>query len=145
MMLARQDWLLLALSKSPGAMTPVQIQKAMFLFGQEAGDRVGSDFYAFQPYDYGPFDTAIYADLRQMASLGHVRGEWSPDRSWKIWTITASGRDAVRALESDANPRLAEYLGRVVTWVRGQSFPDLFRSVYAAYPQYAVNRVFRDP
>ncbi len=146
MMLARQDWLLLALSKSPGgAMTPVQIQKAMFLFGQEAGDRAGPGFYSFQPYDYGPFDAAIYADLRQMASLGHVRGEWNPDRSWKTWTITASGRSAMRARESGANPRLAEYLGRVVTWVGGKSFPELLRSVYAAYPQFAVNSVFREP
>ena len=144
-MLTRQDWLLLALSKSPGAMTPVQIQKAMFLFGQEAGDRVGTDFYSFQPYDYGPFDAAIYADLRRMASLGHVRGEWNPDWSWKTWTITASGRNAMRAREGDANPRLAEYLGRVVTWVRSKPFPELLRSVYAAYPQFAVNSVFREP
>ena len=145
-MLTRQDWLLLALSKSPGgAMSPVQIQKAMFLFGQEAGDTVGTDFYSFQPYDYGPFDAAIYADLRRMTSLGHVRGEWSQGRSWKIWTITGHGRNAALALETDADARLAEYLGRVVTWATGKSFPELLRSVYAAYPEFAVNSVFRDP
>ena len=143
-MLTRQDWLLLALSKSSGgAMSPVQIQKAMFLFGQEARDRVGRDFYSFQPYDYGPFDAAIYADLRRMTSLGHVRGEWNPDRSWKTWTITAPGRHAALALENDADARLNDYLGRVVTWVGGKSFAELLRSVYAAYPEFAVNSVFR--
>ena len=145
-MLTRQDWLLLALSKSPGgAMSPVQIQKAMFLFGQGAGDSIGTDFYSFQPYDYGPFDAAIYADLRRMRSLGRVRGEWNPDRSWKTWTITGPGREAALLLENDADPRLAEYLGRIVAWVRGRSFSDLLRGVYAAYPEFAVNSVFRGP
>ena len=85
-MLTRQDWLLLALSKSPGgAMSPVQIQKAMFLFGQEAGDTVGTDFYSFQPYDYGPFDSAVYEDLRRMTNgLGRVRERLGPRTGrWK--------------------------------------------------------------
>ena len=49
-MLTRQDWLLLTLSRSPdGAMSPVQIQKALFLFGQEVGGSVGTRFYSFVP------------------------------------------------------------------------------------------------
>ena len=145
-MLTRQDWLLLALSKSPGgAMSPVQIQKTMFLFGQGAGDSIGTVFYSFQPYDYGPFDAAIYADLRRMTSLGHVRGEWNPNRSWKTWTITGSGRKAALVLENDADARLAEYIGRIAVWVGERSFSDLLRSVYAAYPEFAVNSVFRGP
>ena len=143
-MLTREEWLLLALSKSPGGtMSPVQIQKALFLFGQEAGGSLGTGFYAFEPYDYGPFDAAIYVDLRRMVSLGHVRGEWSPGRSWKNYTITRHGRKAAFVLENDADARLAEFLGRIVTWVRRRSFSDLLRSVYAAYPEFAVNSVFR--
>ena len=143
-MLARQDWLLLALSKSPcGTMSPVQIQKALFRFGQETGGSLGAEFYSFEPYDYGPFDAAIYIDLRQMTSLGYVRGEWSPGRSWENYTITGPGRKAARVLEDDADPRLAEFLGRIVAWVRERSFSDLLRSVYAAYPEFAVNSVFR--
>ena len=145
-MLTRKDWLLLALSKcSGGAMSPVQIQKALFLFGQEAGDSIGTDFYSFQPYDYGPFDAAIYVDLRRLTNLGHVMGSWSPDRSWKTYMITGTGRKAALALENKVDARLADYLGRIVAWVRGRSFPDLLRSVYAAYPQFAVNSVFRGP
>ena len=143
-MLTRQDWLLTALSKSPGgAMSPVQVQKALFLFGQEAGGSIGAEFYSFEPYDYGPFDAAICADLRRMTIDGHVRGVWSPGRSWKSYTITRSGRNAVLALERDADPRLTEFLGRIVQWVSGRSFSDLLRSIYAAYPEFAVNSVFR--
>ena len=144
MMLTRQDWLLIALSRSPdGVMSPVQIQKALFLFGQEVGASIGTKFYSFEPYDYGPFDAAIYADLRRMTGAGHVRAEWSSERSWKSYTITRSGRNAALVLETDADTRLTEFLGRIVVWVREQSFSDLLRSVYAAYPEFAVNSVFR--
>ena len=47
------------------------------------------------------------------------------------------------ALERDADPRLTEFLGRIVQWVRKRSFSDLLRSIYAAYPEFAVNSVFR--
>ena len=144
-MLTRQDWLLLALSKSPrGTMSPVQIQKALFLFGQQVGGSLGTEFYSFEPYDYGPFDAAIYVDLRRLTSLGHVMGEWSPGRSWKNYAITGPGREVARELESDADARLAAFLERVVTWVGGRSFSGLLRNVYAAYPEFAVNSVFRD-
>ena len=144
MMLTRQDWLLLALSKSPGeAMSPVQIQKALFLFGQEVGDSIGAEFYSFEPYDYGPFDAAIYVDLRRMMSVGHVRGEWSRSRSWESYTITGTGRQAALVLEYEADARLTEFLERIAVWVKGRSFSDLLRSVYAAYPEFAVNSVFR--
>ena len=144
-MLTRQDWLLLALAKSPGGtMSPVQVQKALFLFGQEVGGSLGTQFYSFEPYDYGPFDAAIYVDLRRMTSLGHVRGEWSPGRGWKNYTITGPGREAARELESDADARLAAFLERIVAWVRARSFSELLRSVYAAYPEFAVNSMFRE-
>ena len=143
-MLTRQDWLLLALSKTPGgAMSPVQIQKSLFLFGQEVGGSISTKFYSFEPYDYGPFDAAIYVDLRRMTNEGLVRGEWSPGQSWKSYAITRSGRKAALRLENGANARLTEFLGRIVVWVKGRSFSELLRSVYTAYPEFAVNSVFR--
>ena len=144
-MLARQHWLLIALAKSPdGVMSPVQIQKSLFVFRQEAGDSIGTDFYSFEPYDYGPFDAAIYADLRRMMNEGHVTRQWHPGRRWKSYAITAAGRDAALVLEREADARLAEFLERIVEWVGGRSFSDLLRSIYAAYPEFAVNSVFRD-
>ena len=144
-MLTRQDWLLLALSKSPdGRMSPVQIQKALFLFGQEAGGLIGTKFYSFKPYDYGPFDAAIYDDLRRMKNEGHVGEEWRPGRNWKDYMITEAGQNVASGLDKDGESRLTEFLGRIVEWVKARSFSDLLRSVYAAYPDFAVNSVFRD-
>lgn len=78
-----------------------------------------------------------------MTGAGHVRAEWSPERSWQSYVITGSGRNAALVLETDADPRLTKFLGRIVAWVKEQSFSDLLRSVYAAYPEFAVNSVFR--
>ena len=143
-MLTRQDWLLLALSMSPGGvLSPVQIQKALFLFGQEVGGMLGTDFYSFEPYDYGPFDAAVYDDLRRMTNAGQVREDWDPGRNWKSYTITMAGRRAALALEMKSDARLTEFLERIVVWVKGRSFSELLRSVYAAYPEFAVNSVFR--
>ena len=58
--------------------------------------------------------------------------------------ITKPGQDAASTLDKDAEARLTEFLGRIVAWVKGRSFSDLLRSVYAAYPEFAVNSVFRD-
>ena len=145
-MLTRQDWLLLALSKSPdGRMSPVQIQKALFLFGQEAGDLIGTKFYSFKPYDYGPFDAAIYDDLRRMKNERSRRGgmEIRPETG-RTTMITEAGQNVASGLEKDGESRLTEFLGRIVEWVKARSFSDLLRSVYAAYPDFAVNSVFRD-
>ena len=144
MIIARQDWLLLALSKSPGGMmSPVQIQKTLFLFGQEVGGMLGTAFYSFEPYDYGPFDATIYDDLRWMMKEGHVREVWCPDRRRKNYLITKRGREAAVEFDRNTDARLTEFLARIVEWVKGRSFSDLLRSVYAAYPEFAVNSVFR--
>ena len=124
-------------------MSPVQIQKALFLFSQEVDGLIGAELYSFEPYDYGPFDAAIYVDLRRLMHEGRVRGEWSPGRGWKNYMLTGSGRNVVPTLEKEADPRLTDFLRRTVEWVTERSFSDLLRGVYAAYPEFAVNSVFR--
>ena len=37
----------------------VQLQKSMFLAGEEFGGYLPSDFYQFRPYMYGPFSQEI--------------------------------------------------------------------------------------
>jgi hypothetical protein len=83
-MASRDEFLLLALaSASDGRLTPVQIQKAMFLLKQEAGQFVGPDFYEFVPYNYGPFNSSIYDDLNALA--GARPPETCGDQS-QTWT-----------------------------------------------------------
>lgn len=144
-MLNRRQWLLLALSEAPGnLMSQVQIQKTMFLFGQDAGKELDRGFYSFAPYDYGPFDPAIHRDLRTLESDGLVRKMWMEGRGLRRYAVTRQGRERAECLRDEADPRLRDFLAKTVSWVAEQSFSSLIRNVYAAYPQYAVNSVFRN-
>jgi uncharacterized protein len=74
-MTTRKDWLLVALSESAdGYLSPVQIQKALFLFRKGAEGRFdSSQFYDFAPYHYGPFSPDIYYDLEELEKRGLVQ------------------------------------------------------------------------
>ena len=64
----RRQLLLAALSPAKGGQyTPVQVQKLIFLLDREASALTGGPHYKFVPYDYGPFDSDVYADLRSLA------------------------------------------------------------------------------
>jgi hypothetical protein len=69
----RQDWLLLVLCAAhQEGLTPVQLQKSLFLVGQELPRHVRSHFYAFFPYNYGPFDPQICRDADRLGKDGFV-------------------------------------------------------------------------
>jgi hypothetical protein len=143
MMTTRQEWLLLALGHRAGQpMTPVQIQKAMFLMGAEASQLVGSKFYKFIPYNYGPFDADVYHDLDDLMAKGLVTTGSPTGRSWRMYAATPAGVAAADKVKQGANARAVQYLGKAVDWVSSMSFPQLVRAIYAKYPQYKANSVF---
>lgn len=141
-MTKRQDWLLLALDHRQGkSITPVQIQKAMFVMAMEAKKEVGKRFYKFEPYNYGPFDVTIYRDLEDLAGEGLVSVETSPHR-WSIYSITPAGIQKTSEIKKSTDADTVDYLREVVDWVCGRSFSSLVRAIYHHYPQYKVNSVF---
>lgn len=143
-MLNRKDWLLVALARAPGEMSPVQVQKSMFLLKMEAGDYVGPDFYEFTRYNYGPFNVQIYNDLDLLAAEGLVNIDESPNRRWRSYSATPRGFQRGEELRADPDEQVADFLERVVEWVRTQSFSSLLRAIYAKYPEYKENSVFVD-
>jgi hypothetical protein len=69
----RTAWPLVALAHRKGqALTPVQIQKALFVLGRELPTVVRPRFYSFKPYNYGPFG-AVYHDSKRWQRLGFIR------------------------------------------------------------------------
>ena len=142
-MTTKQEWLLIALAHRRGqVMTPAQIQKAMFLMRMEAAAYVGDRFYDFIPYNYGPFDAAVYHDLDDLAEKGLVTGGALPGRSWKVYAVTPAGIEAAAQARQAADGTALGYLERVVDWVSSMSFPALIRSIYEKYPDFKVNSVF---
>src|SRR5262249_31213860 len=99
--------------------------------------------YSFRPYNYGPFDSEVYADGeklegQQLVSISRPTGRW------KTYAATPAGVEKAQQLEKQADPDAAAYVRRVVTWARSLSFRDLVQSVYNAFPEMKTNSLFKD-
>jgi hypothetical protein len=144
-MTERRDWLIVALSESPrGELSPVQIQKAMFLFKEGAQNYFAEEqFYDFSPYHFGPFDPDIYYDLEALEKRGLVQIERSETGKRRAYVLTAQGKDYSAQIKSETR-RASAYLGNITRWVAKKSFPELLRYIYRRWPQYRVNSIFVD-
>ena len=138
----RQDWLILVLARG-GSLSPVQIQKALFLLGREAPEAVADSFYNFQPYDYGPFDASIYTDAFELQAQGLVAIENPASRGWRRYSLTGDGQEKAQGLEAGIDEGTLVALSSTLSWVKRQSFSDLVRTIYENYPEFKVNSVFR--
>ncbi len=140
--MTRKDWLIQALDLAADGLTPVQLQKSLFILGAELPRSVGRNFYKFEPYNYGPYDSTIYHDADAMAVEGHVEISSPLMSSVRLYQITPSGRELADAKREALDRVGVEYLSKVVGWVEKLSFRDLVEAVYARYPEQRVNSVF---
>jgi len=84
-------WVLLALlAAKDHSLTPVQLQKSLFLLGKRRPHDIGKAFYHFRPYDYGPFDVAVYTDTDQLVEEGLVTVDRRMGRSLRRFELTVS-------------------------------------------------------
>jgi uncharacterized protein len=142
----RKYWLLMALDiASATGLTPAQLQKVLFLLGQETPQWLGTqDFYNFVPYNYGPFSKSVYVDAEVLAQAGMVNIRKIPGVSFSVYEITASGIERAKILEREADARALQYLRSVVPWAQRLTFSELISSIYRKYPAFRVNSVFQD-
>ncbi|MGO9266786.1 MAG: hypothetical protein ACLQBA_18210 [Candidatus Binataceae bacterium] len=139
----RKDVLLAALALSDNrSLTPVQVQKAMFLVAAEAKHVAPRRFYVFEKYNYGPFCADIYSDLSGFEGSELVTVEQLPNRKVRSYRLTDRGVKTAAITQANLNPALIAYLRAVVEWVTSLSFPDLVRAIYRKYPEYKENSVF---
>ena len=138
--MTRGDYLLLVLkfSKAQG-LTPVQLQKSLFLLSQELSEAVGEEFYKFEPYNYGPFDVTIYHDAEELEKKGLLsikRGG-----PWAEYILTDQGKEYTDKLQIPEDVR--NYTRKVVEWTQSLSFQELVRAIYKKYPNFQLNSVFQ--
>lgn len=144
MPLERKHWTLLAIASANGAsVSPVQLQKALFVLGRELPDLVGEGYYDFQPYNYGPFDSTVYEDAEALAEDGLVSIN-RPYR-WSEYAATPEGMHLAASLRERASPSAAQFLSDLVSWARQLTFQDLVRAIYARYPDTRAKSIFEDP
>lgn len=138
-------WIVLALAKAEGhSLTPVQLQKSLFLLGERRAKAVQKPFYRFRPYDYGPFDAHVYHDADALAAEGLLVVDQSRGRSLREYRLTEEGVAVAQALEAETPDEALNYLGEVVPWAQRLSFNELVRAVYDEYPKMRANSVFQD-
>ena len=141
----RRYWPLLALNASPNhRLSPVQMQKTLFLLGTNLPDDIDTNaFYHFTPYHYGPFDKAIYGDLNGLIEDGFVDRVTHLNR--QDFVLTDAGKvfaQHVSQNDDESLRRAISYLETVTAWVKSLSFEDLIKSIYKAYPAFKTNSIF---
>lgn len=141
--LSKKDWTLLVIDAAkPSSLTPIQLQKSLFLIGQKMPNVVSRGFYKFIPYNFGPFCREIYSDAVSLRDAGLVEQISRPGQDWPEYVISPTGTKAAEDLRQRIPQEARDYLETLVKWVEKQSFPDLLHAVYRAYPDYAKNSVF---
>ena len=141
----RQDWLLLVLGATEKALTPVQLQKSLFMLEKTLPDDfVAEGYYEFEPYDYGPFDAAIYQDADLLANQQLVNIVSSSTGRWSEYSIGRVGLHRVDEIQSELPENVQVYVRQLVEWIQTKSFSQLVRYIYDRYPEYKVNSVFQD-
>jgi uncharacterized protein len=140
----REVWTLLALSAAGGEpLSPVQLQKSVFLFGKLLPkEATRENFYEFTPYNYGPFCLEVYKDADLLAERGLVDKSVDLGRGYSQYRSTANGQLEGDTLLSDLSLPIQEDVKAIVEWVKTQSFRGLVSAIYEKYPEYKVNSVF---
>lgn len=142
----RQQFVLAALATDPIAeFAPVQVQKLFFLLDENLSNVSGGSQFAFEPYDYGPFDKAVYRELEALQSKGLVNIEQvGASAGQRRYSLTPGGQQAGEQVLSQLPEFARQYMTNLSTWVRSLSFSRLVGSIYKAYPHMRENSIFQD-
>ena len=140
----KEDILLMVLDAGQDQpFTPVQLQKALFLIGNQCVGRLSDPYYDFEPYHYGPFDVAVYQDAEELVARGLAWRFKADGGSWINTVATPSGRAKANQLRKDLDPAVVRYIQNVAEWTQKLSFSELVAAIYHAFPEFKQNSVFR--
>jgi len=143
----RRKWVLLALALAEGKLlSPVQLQKTVFLFGEllRPTGVIPGDFYNFVPDNYGPFCGEVYDDIRELSDEGLVSIERSASDAYPQYAATEKGIAEGLAFAHTLPESVQDYCKQLAAWVRAQSFKSLVSAVYRQFPAYRANSIFRE-
>ena len=117
---------------------PVRVQKLLFLVDKEIPQFVEGPHFDFKPYNYGPFDGAVFQELDALS----MENEVSIDHNrYRLYSLTDSGHARSAAMLAELPQEIACYLQDVAQWVLSQTFRQLLAAIYQRYPDMAVNSI----
>lgn len=139
-MMNRKNILLLALANAENTgLSPVQLQKTLFLIGESLKPK---KYYNFTPYSYGPFDSQIYLDAEDFSSQGLININYKKNEHYPNYVVSLKGSEKGKKLKSKSETKEVEFIQETVDFVKKLTFRQLLTVIYENYPQYSVNSVF---
>jgi len=141
--MTRDEIILAGLSASDAGATfsPVQLQKLFFVLDRETAAALEGPHFNFQPYDYGPFDRALYDRLDALRLAGHVQ-TFNSGR-YRLYAATNEGAERGAAVLAQMSQPMREYVSALADWVRRLGFGELVSAIYEKYPDMRANSIFR--
>ena len=120
---------------------PAQAQKLFFLIDKELNDLPDAPFFAFQPYDYGPFDKDVYSALDSLKESGRVLVNHSS--RYRKFALTEEGYQEGEKLLQEMSGHAKKFITDAAIWVQETSFQDMVSAIYTKYPDMKANSIFR--
>ena len=131
--MTKREVVLAVLAPSQGKQhSPVQVQKLLFLLDREASHLVDGPHFNFEPYNYGPFNKAVYQVLDELDEdeLVTIRsGGWQ-----RTYALTPIGQNEGDRLLGELLDSTKDYIRRVSAFVLKLNFSQLVSAIYKAYP-----------
>ena len=121
--------------------SPVQVQKLLFMLDREASQLVDGPHFNFEPYNYGPFDKAVYQVLDELDEdeLVTIRSSgWQ-----RTYALTPTGQNDGDRLLGELSDSAKDYIRRVSAFVLKLNFLQLVSAIYKAYPDMQKNSILR--
>lgn len=132
----------LAAGGESSSFSPAQVQKLFFLVDREATEVVAGPHFSFQPFDYGPFDKAVYEELDSLRAEGLVRVDHN---GWyRVYSLTPAGFDEGKAALAELTGQASAFLRNAARWVLSLGFRSLVSAIYTKYPDMKANSIFRE-
>lgn len=138
----RQYFMLATMAAAREPLTPVQVQKLFFLIDRNISRAIGGPQFAFRPYNYGPFDRAVYDELEVLSTTGHV--ELNHNVNWRTYRLSAHGQREGEAYYAKLEQPVQAYIANAAKFVLSLSFTELVAAIYRAYPDMKANSVFQE-
>ena len=115
---------------------PTQLQKIFFILDQKVAEKIGGPHWNFKPWDYGPYDQAIFEVMRELEDRNllisrHLSYNLTP-RGQRL------GEEQLEALPEEAR----DYIRRLSSWAKPLSFQQLISAVYKEFPESCGKRPF---
>ena len=120
----------------------IRMQKAVFLFTQ-SGSADWRDFYAYTPYNWGPYSGALTRNVDLLMSAGRIQTEHVTGSQYPSYETTEVGEVHAQQVWGELSEPERTFVLAVRSYVTSKSFQKLLREVYAAFPQYATKSQFQ--